>query len=96
MTIDEMIAVLQAAKAGKTIECRPRSSSWHWEWEPYPAPCHTVWNFITLTYRVKREPRRVWIPVFQDGYGVAQSTHEAADRVYPDTVPIVEFVEVMK
>lgn len=54
MTIDEMIDVLQAAKAGRTIEARsnPGEVGDDGKW-------HTVcpnWDFYRITFRVKPEP----------------------------------------
>lgn len=59
MTIDEMIAVLQAAKAGKQIEARPHDMSQTWFtviWTP-----ENRWQFDKFDYRVKPEPREGWI-----------------------------------
>lgn len=50
MTIDEMIAVLQAYKEGKTIESKVKTTD---IWNPISYP---VWNFMENDYRVKPEP----------------------------------------
>jgi hypothetical protein len=55
MTIDEMIAVLQAAKAGKQIQFRWHSTA---EWKDMSK---LVWDFENYNYRVKPEPREWWI-----------------------------------
>lgn len=51
MTIDEMIAVLQAAKAGKQIQCQENGLTY---WMDVDDP---TWNFYRRSYRVKPEPR---------------------------------------
>lgn len=68
MSIDEMIAVLQAAKAGKQIQSRDSRCS---EWQNVN---HSAWHFAYYEYRVKPEPRewRVWIS--DDGRIYSQSS----------------------
>ena len=56
MTHDEMIAVIQAHKEGKTIECRMKREPDEWEAITKPS-----WDFSILEYRVKPEPREWWI-----------------------------------
>lgn len=54
-TLDDMIAVMQAAKDGKQIQCRQRKVS-HCspqEWIGYEPP---YWNWVDFEYRVKPEP----------------------------------------
>ncbi len=64
MTDDEIIAVVQAHKEGKTIQCRYLSDDavfgrWH---------CG-IWQFDAFEYRVAPEPRkpREWIVLVRDG-----------------------------
>lgn len=53
MTTDEMIAILQAAKEGKKIECQLRYDSD----EPLPwKPCEPSWNFYKYNYRITTSP----------------------------------------
>jgi hypothetical protein len=56
MSIDDMIAVLQAAKDGKQIQSRSNGSSHEWQ-DTYP-----VWDFCGIDYRVKPVPREWRIP----------------------------------
>jgi hypothetical protein len=81
MTIDEMIAVLQAAKAGKKIEVRSNGSEiWNpmigtlCNHEDWSAPCNEPpkFNFGMFDYRVKPEPREWDIAV-----------HKQNNRPYP-------------
>jgi hypothetical protein len=59
MTIDEMIQVLMAAKAGKEIQAKkkenPNAPGW-WSCSMLSEP-----NFQDYDYRVKPEPREWWI-----------------------------------
>ena len=53
MELDEMIAVLQAAKEGKKLELRSRKMGTGW------IDCtHSIWNFAGFDYRIKPEPTR--------------------------------------
>jgi hypothetical protein len=51
-----MIAVLQAAKSGKIIQCRPINSECSWVTLTNP-----VYNFSICDYRVKPEPRVIYV-----------------------------------
>lgn len=53
MTIDEQIAILQAAKAGKAIE-----HFYKGRWEPWG---DNGFAFDRFKYRIKREPRELWV-----------------------------------
>ena len=55
MTHDEMIQVIQAHKEGKQLQYRGKHSHWADIIDP-PA-----WAFHAYDYRVKPEPRVVWI-----------------------------------
>ncbi len=59
MNIDEMIAVLREAKAGKKIQYR-RYIDLDRGWSLcIGAP---LWNFNQVEYRVPPEPREIWVP----------------------------------
>jgi hypothetical protein len=95
MTIDEMIAVLQAAKAGKKIQERSRTCQFLPPWADSPTPS---WNFPLFDYRVKSEPRTIWV----NEYGQHLATHsskesalEAAKTNQPYRTA-VKFVEVIE
>lgn len=60
MTYDEMIKILQAAKAGKVIEYRDYTNEWK-------AWTHVRFNFANYNYRVKPEPKRCWVKFGADG-----------------------------
>ncbi len=56
MDIDSMLAVLQAAKEGKKIECRSVDGIDPWRYTSAPN-----WDFYHVHFRVKPEPREWWI-----------------------------------
>lgn len=74
MTIDQIIEVTAAFKAGKKIQYNSRG-----KW--YDDPCPT-WNFSGVRYRVKPEPREWWLNVYNSGVSVCStvcSTEDAAN-----------------
>ena len=92
MTIDEMIAVLQAAKAGKQIQWQGKGSSIPWQDVTLPS-----WSFDDLNYRVKPEPREFRLypcdsePSARNGYwfGHARTT-EASAKFYGEGIKVRE------
>jgi hypothetical protein len=94
MTHDEMIAVIQAHKDGKLIECRGKEFI---SWSPAHNP---AWDFRGYDYRIKPEPRRIWVNYYgNDDYGNACLSRENADRecrVIASRLDCIEFVEVFK
>lgn len=97
MTLDEQIAILQAAKEGKTIECWCRTA------------CRPAWgviagtvpfNFQDYDYRIKHEPRELWAAI--NRYGVIdywstdkQTLLDLTDKD-PRSWEIVKFREVIE
>lgn len=80
MQIDEMIAVLTAAKEGKRIQYKRHEFN---EWYDNN---DSRWNFEMFEYRVKPEPREWWAEIYSTNkkYGVLYPTKEEAhDRGYP-------------
>lgn len=57
MTYDEMIAVITGAKARKTIQQRAAAVPGA-QWHACPAP---RFNFTAFDYRIKPEPRKVYV-----------------------------------
>lgn len=74
MTIDEMISVLTAAKEGKAIEWRCKTGN-RPEWYA-GAP---AWDFCQHDYRVKPEPREIWVNEY-DGWIAAHIARDVAIR----------------
>ena len=94
MTIDQMIAVLEAAKRGEPIQSQPHGSS---RWEDVAMP---IWAFNSRNYRVKpHEPRVRYLLEFADGslHDLAFQTPEHADGFSENRLGrrVVEFREVL-
>ena len=100
MTHDEMIAVIQAHKDGKTIQVRGKGRpKWHDRTRP-------SWDFDSCDYRVKPEPRVAYFAEYTNPYGGNVLTQGRFDTkedlqktldswaVRP-TYRIVKFVEVL-
>lgn len=93
MTIDEMIAVLQAAKEGKTIQVKARiSPKAMWGGTVYSP----TWDFSNFDYRVKPQPREWWAELYnQSGLrGGLWATREEAASEGRKVVRVREIVEV--
>lgn len=88
-----MIAVLQAAKAGKTIELRQRDSSYPWV-ELYLRP---LWAFDKNDYRVKPEPREWWLQPAStcDGYYVLTDPAKPKSWYNKDGQPYIKVREIL-
>lgn len=97
MTHDEIIAVVQAHKNGKSIESRCREGSCH-RWLESKDP---GWNFYDYDYRVKLEPRVFWINEYQEsisgnkylGTNRFDSKEKIIEQNYKGYVRTVKFVE---
>ena len=70
MTHDEMIAVIQAHKEGKAIQCRPKKTI---KWSETKNPS---WDFQSYDYRVAPTP--TWRPFTMEEY--AKHFHRTIDR----------------
>ena len=92
MTLDEMIAVMQAAKAGKTIQSKSKRYEDGWGDTPDP-----VWNFNLYLYRVKPEPRTIFLNEYPDGsFGCPKYTLQAAKILGGSLGKVLKFVEVLE
>ena len=86
MTPDEMIAVIQAHKEGKKLECRSADLSGG-KWHPVLEPS---FNFKLVEYRVKPEPREFWLAYHDLGRDVIHGVfldNEAAMERWQSLVP---------
>ena len=94
---DRMVAVMQAAKEGKAIQRLHRhrpdtDTDVYLEADPKPG-----WNWTSFDYRVKPEPRRIWVNMYCNRMGFAHASREQADANAGDvSTECVEFVEVVK
>ena len=95
--IAHMIAVMQAAKEGKEIQFRDRCNRGTDDnWVDAPSP---IWNWATFDYRVKPEPRRVWVNQYPSGALADRNWRtqsEAEHAAMNSGTKQIEFVEVVK
>lgn len=75
MTVDQMIEVLTAYKAGKKIEVKGHDGV---KWHNTPKP---AWDFVECDYRVKPEPKVLWVNEYKNGSGYGHTTRENAEGV---------------
>lgn len=88
MNIDEMISVLQAAKAGKPIQFKVHDGGWA-DVDNTPD-----WNFSYCDYREKIVPRVVYFNEYPDGHvGPAYKTYGEAMQNGNHGGSVVKFVE---
>lgn len=92
--IDHMIAVLTAYKEGKTIQSRKRR---HRDWR-ISTGGYFLWDFFTYEYRVKPEPRTIWVPILPEGQmGTCYApSQESASNNFPWAHSFAKFVEVIE
>jgi hypothetical protein len=62
MSHDEMIAVIAHHQNGGKVEYRGRSEITWW-----PVMSDPLWNFASHDYRIKPEPRSLWVVRYQGG-----------------------------
>lgn len=105
MTLNEKIAVMEAARAGKKIQARRRVGNVldkgylnvkYSDW----ADTEPIWNFQFYDYRVKPEPRKLYSVATRAGRVRATSSldraKELANLFGVPFSSIVEYVEVPK
>jgi hypothetical protein len=93
-TTAEKIAVMQAFEDGKEIQFRNNSRPDSWIDCPNPA-----WNWEMTDYRVKPEPRVIWVNEYSDGLNTWHyQTREDANINIGRRARIAcrKFVEVME
>ena len=85
--------VLQAYADGKTVQCKQRSKAGQWQDLDATAG---VFNWTQYLYRIKPEPRVVYVCDYGDGI-FNHNTHESRERARECSlrgiVDIVKFVE---
>ena len=94
MSHDEMIAVIQAHKNGGKVEYRGRSEiTWTL------VLTNPIWNFAAHDYRIKPEPRSLWIVRYQSGVSACCFDTEHAAMISAASInkaTIHEYKEVLK
>jgi len=73
MTVDQMIEVLTAYKAGKKVQVKLMQG-----WADVDDP---KWSFDVDDYRVKPEPKVLWVNEYKNGSGYGHTTRENAEGV---------------
>ena len=89
MTLAEKIAVMQAAVRGETIECAINGRE---DWELNLSP---AWNWDQFDYRVKPQPKVIWVNEYEDGGDVLHPS-EVSARTHAGLLAIrtaVKYVE---
>jgi hypothetical protein len=94
MTTQEKIDVLTAYRDGKQIQTRERGIH-DSEWSETASP---TWDFSRAEYRVKPEPRRIWVNSYAKQYTsfYFNSKMKADALAGPGRTECIEFVEVIK
>lgn len=92
-TTAEKIAVMQAHLDGKTIQYRSKTSAGNWFSHPNPE-----WNWEDCEYRVKTEPRVIWVNEYSDGLNTwhYQTREYANISIGRGRIACRKFVEVME
>ena len=88
----EIIDVVQAYLNGEAIEFKLRNSK-NWNLADRP-----TWDFTCFDYRVRREPRTVYVNVYADG-SMSEAKIYSTALDYPQScngVKMVEFIEVIE
>lgn len=90
-TIDEAIEILQAMKEGKQIQVYAEN-----KWQD-SALKKSVPNFFHLTYRIKPEPREIWVNVYPGGRcGEGHNSKREAEHVAAAHARTLRFREVIE
>ena len=90
MTHDEMIAVIQAHKEGKEVEWRPTGAE---RWR-LATP---LWDFDTCEYRIKPEPKTIWVNEYDDDGYIYNNEQNAKRSAAGHALRVaVEYQEVVK
>ena len=74
-TLKEKIAVMQAYADGHLIEFKPVSGNLDWDKVSIPS-----WNWDSNHYRVKREPKVIYVTRYADGGLTSFNTASAEKR----------------
>lgn len=96
MTTEEMIEVMQAYVAGKEIQMQVFSS----EGQIWQAVVTPKWDWRNNKYRIKPEPRVIYLPKFSGGFGnhapydseLACEHAHSGERDYEGAVKFIEAV----
>lgn len=99
MTTEEKIKVMQAYLEGKTVEAAPKRGGE--PWYPLAKTSEPIWNFAGFDFRIKPEPRELFVIVRKDGcwpdisYGY-QTKLAAEEAAYGKDYEVRRFREVIE
>lgn len=102
MTNQEIIDVVKAASEGKPIEYRVKpgnimiaTSKAQNPWVPHPSPC---WNFEECEYRVRREPRTIYLNEYPgiENSDVYDTRENASRGARKGRLRLTKWVEVLE
>ena len=63
------IEIMNAFTQGKDIECRPHKTDNRWSEASSP-----TWDFNSFEYRIKPNPRIIYVNIYDNGYGAVYDT----------------------
>lgn len=90
MNTQQMVNVLLAFDSGKKIQCRENGLS---EW--LDCNCAPSWNFRDYDYRIKPEPKTIWVCETYTGFHVFETEDMAKTRAkLSDCTKMRKYVEV--
>jgi len=94
MTLDEQIAILQAAKEGKKI----KRTLYREGYAGYIISNNKIhaFDFDSAMYEIVREPMEIWVNVYPDGKIAAYNNRPIADSCMSKNGRTVKFREVLE
>ena len=93
MTLDEQLAILQAAKEGKRIKRTPHGSIC----ASYIVNNNNhAFDFTTGTYEIQREPMEIWVNVYTNACSCSYQSPEIAKQNLAHGGRTVKFREVLE
>jgi hypothetical protein len=92
MTLEEIVIVVIAAKAGKQIQYQLKDCEKNGRWINTFGP---VWNFADHNYRVEPEPDAFWLNIYKTGGVIAYQNEELArDNASDNCIKTIKVQEV--
>jgi hypothetical protein len=95
MTPQEMMGVIQAYVDGKRIQ---KTTSGRNNWVDEPLSWSISWDFSNYDYRIKPEPRIIYVNEYPDGIGglFHHTVYYAKISAAPTCIRQVKFIEVLE
>ena len=93
-TIDEAIEILKAMKEGKKLQLKNSKGKWV---DRHPDTEMFMPDFCRMGYRIKPEPREIWVNVYPDGRcGEGHNSKREAEHVALARARTLRFREVIE